>query len=134
MLNSVNLIGRVTKDIEVRKTQSNKSVIRFTLAIDRGRDQKASFIECQAWEGRADTIAKYVQKGNIVHISGEIINNSYEKDNIKHYSYLVLVTGFTLLPNPKKDSQDEEIAPEFETHNETKNGTIDVDELDLPFY
>lgn len=134
MLNSVNLIGRVTKDIEVRKTQSNKSVIRFTLAIDRGKDREASFIECQAWEGRADTIAKYVQKGNIVHISGEIINNNYEKDGTKYYSYLVLVNGFTLLPNAKKENQGEEIAPEFETQNESKNGTIDVDDLDLPFY
>lgn len=112
MLNNVNLIGRVTKDIEIKKTkQTNKSVIRFTLAIDEGKDRKAQFIECQAWEGTADTIAKYVHKGDMFNVNGKLINNEYESNGIKHYSYLVLVNGFTLLPNQRRSEEVEQPAP-----------------------
>ena len=100
MLNNVNLIGRVTKDIELRKTQSNKSVIKFTIAVDEGNN-RTQFIECQAWEGLAETIQKYVLKGDMVNINGKLINNNYESNGVKYYSYLVLVNGMTCLPNKR---------------------------------
>lgn len=104
MLNNVNLIGRVTKDIELRKTQSNKSVIKFTIAVDEGNN-RTQFIECQAWEGLAETIQKYVLKGDMVNINGKLINNNYESNGVKYYSYLVLVGGMTLLPNKRNNQQ-----------------------------
>lgn len=113
MLNNINLIGRVTKDIELRKTQSNKSVIKFTLAIDEGKDKKAQFIECQAWEGTADTIAKYVKKGDMFSVGGKLINNNYENNGVKQYSYVVLVNNFTLLPNSKKEAPQESMRDEY---------------------
>lgn len=103
MLNDVKLIGRVTKEIEVKKTPQNKSVIRFTLAVDKGKDKKTQFIECQAWEGTAETIAKYVNKGDVFQVSGELNNNNYESNGVKYYSYVVVVNGFTFLPNAKKE-------------------------------
>lgn len=111
MLNQINLIGRVTKEIELKKTQSNKSVIKFTLAVDDGKrnDQKITqFIECQAWEGTADTIARYVKKGDMFQVSGKLINNNYESNGIKHYSYIVQVNGFTLLPNLRNEKSEYE--------------------------
>lgn len=109
MLNNINLIGRVTKEIELKKTQTNKSVIKFTLAVDDGKDgqgnSRTQFIDCQAWEGLADTIQKYVLKGDMVNINGKLINNNYETNGIKYYSYLVLVNGMTLLPNKRLEQK-----------------------------
>lgn len=147
MLNDIKLIGRVTKEIEVRKTQSNKSVINFTLAIDEGKDKKTQFIECQAWEGTADTIAKYVNKGDVFQVSGKLINNNYESNGVKHYSYLVLVNGFTFLPNSKKQEapqQTTEQQPQYQQNSlggdlqrpEERNqfSYTDIKTDDLPFY
>lgn len=109
MLNNINLIGRVTKEIELRKTQSNKSVVKFTLAVDDGKDgqgnSRTQFIDCQAWEGLAETIQKYVLKGDMVNINGKLVNNNYESNGVKHYSYLVLANGMTLLPNKRLNEQ-----------------------------
>ena len=104
MLNNVNLIGRVTKDIELRKTQSNKSVIKFTIAVDEGNN-RTQFIDCQAWEGLAEAIQKYVLKGDMVNINGKLVNNNYESNGVKYYSYLVLASGMTLLPNKRNNQQ-----------------------------
>lgn len=107
MLNQVNLIGRITKDLELKKTQTNKSVLNFTLACDDGKrgDQRVSqFIECQVWEGLADVIAKYSRKGDMIQVSGKIVNNNYESNNVKHYSYKVLVKDITLLPNKRNEN------------------------------
>lgn len=104
MLNNVNLIGRVTKDIELRKTQSNKSVIKFTIAVDEGNN-KTQFIECRAWEGLAETIQKYVLKGDMVNINGRLVNNNYENNGVKYYSYLVEANSMTLLPNKRQSQQ-----------------------------
>lgn len=109
MLNNVNLIGRVTKEIELRKTQSNKSVVKFTLAVDDGKDgqgnSRTQFIDCQAWEGLAETIQKYVLKGDMININGKLVNNNYESNGVKYYSYLVLASGMTLLPNKRLNEQ-----------------------------
>ena len=103
-MNKVILTGRLTKDIDLKKTQTGKSVIRFTLAIDKGFGDKkrTNFIECQAWENIADTIYKYVLKGDMVSIAGELINNNYESNGVKQYSYLVSVNETYLLPNKRK--------------------------------
>lgn len=151
MLNNVNLIGRVTKDIELRKTQSNKSVIKFTIAVDEGNN-RTQFIECQAWEGLAETIQKYVLKGDMVNINGKLINNNYESNGVKYYSYLVLVGGMTLLPNKRNNQQNPaQVANQYESqYNEPQyqqqsirpdgrnvTGGLDYSDIkpdDLPFY
>lgn len=153
MLNNVNLIGRVTKDIELRKTLSNKSVVKFTLAIDDGKygqgNSRTQFIDCQAWEGLAETIQKYVLKGDMVNINGKLINNNYESNGIKYYSYLVLVNGMTLLPNKRLNEQKpQQVANQYEPqYNEPQyqqqsirsdgrnvTGGVTFEPDDLPFY
>lgn len=105
MLNNINLIGRVTKDIEVQKTKNNKSVINFTLAVSKGKDEneRTQFINCVAWEGKAEAIAKYVKKGDMFGVSGELINHNTEYNGVKQYSFLVNVDDFTFLPNTRKE-------------------------------
>lgn len=149
MLNNINLIGRVTKEIELKKTQTNKSVIKFTLAVDDGKDgqgnSRTQFIDCQAWEGLADTIQKYVLKGDMVNINGKLINNNYETNGIKYYSYLVLVNGMTLLPNKRLNEQKPQQAqyePQYQQQSIRPDGRnvtgglnySDIKSDDLPFY
>lgn len=136
MLNDYKAIGRLTKDIELKKTKSNKSFITFTLAVDKGKDKQGNpmtdFINFQAWEGRADTLAKYLHKGDIVFMEGELINNNYEDSNhVKHYSFVVNVNGFTLLPNNRNTDKPQQ---EQQEQEEVHNGKIEIDSDDLPFY
>lgn len=146
MLNNINLIGRITKEIELRKTQSNKSVIKFTLAVDDGKD-RTQFIDCRAWEGLADTIYKYVLKGDMVNINGRLVNNNYENNGVKYYSYLVEANSMTLLPNKRQSQQQpQQVANQYEPQyqqqsirEDGRNVTgglnySDIKSDDLPFY
>lgn len=82
-------IGRLTRDPEVRYTQSGKACAKFTLAIDRRRSgddkQQADFISCVAWEKTAEVISQYVSKGQKIAVEGRIQTRSYEKDGRKYY-------------------------------------------------
>ena len=81
-MNGVHLTGRLTKDIELKYTQSGKSVVNFNLACNRKKnqngEQKADFIQCQAWEGIAETLAKYCSKGSRLGIEGSIRTRNYQ--------------------------------------------------------
>ena len=77
MLNHIVLMGRLTRDVELRTTQSGVSVASFTLACDRdfgGRDgeKETDFIDCVAWRSTADFAAKYFSKGRIAVVSGRL--------------------------------------------------------------
>ncbi len=98
MLNSVILMGRLTRDPEYKKTQSDISVCKFSIAVERKFQNKQTgeretdFIDCQAWRGTADFISRYFSKGSMVAIEGELQNNNWtDKDGNKRYSYIVQV-------------------------------------------
>ena len=89
MLNVVALNGRLTKDPEV-KIVGEKSVVNFTIAVNRNYKAKsgeveADFIMCQAWDKPAQFIGSYIKKGNLVSIVGNIQTRSYEKDDHRVY-------------------------------------------------
>lgn len=88
-------IGRLTRDPEVRYTQSGKACAKFTLAIDRRKsgdgNQQADFIQCVAWEKTAEVISQYCTKGKKIAVEGRIQTRSYEKDGTKHYVTEVIV-------------------------------------------
>lgn len=93
-MNNVILKGRLVADPELRQTQSNISVVRFKIAVDKytGKDgeKQADFIECNAWRATADFIAKYFTKGQEILIRGAIHNKEWtDKNNVKHYTYEV---------------------------------------------
>ena len=86
MINRVVLVGRLTKDVELRKTNSNTSVCSFTLACDRKYQSQqggptADFINCIAWRQSADFLAKYAAKGRIVGVEGRITTRSYDNQS-----------------------------------------------------
>lgn len=84
MLNKVILMGRLTKDPEMRYTSTNSvPVCTFTLAVDRrfskqGEDKKADFIQCQAWNKTAEFISKYFGKGKMIAVAGRIQTRSWD--------------------------------------------------------
>ena len=89
-------IGRLTRDPEVRYTQSGKACAKFTLAIDRRKsgdgNPQADFISCVAWEKTAEVISRYCTKGKKIAVEGRIQTRSYEaKDGRKNYVTEVVV-------------------------------------------
>lgn len=104
-MNTATLIGRMTKDIDVRYTTGNNpmAVARFTLAVNRrGKDKGADFISCVAFGKTAETLGKYVSKGHRIGLVGHIQTGSYDKDGHKVYTTDVIVDGFDFL-EPKSD-------------------------------
>lgn len=82
-MNKVILIGRITKDPEIRYTQTGIPNVNFTLAVDRGmRDangnRQADFISCVAWRGQADFIARFIKKGFLMCVEGKIQTRNYQ--------------------------------------------------------
>lgn len=101
-INKVILCGRLTKDVEVRKTESGISVARFTLAIDRDyKKDETDFIRCVAWRADADYLDNYGDKGRMCGVVGRIRTGSYEKDGQTHYTTDIDCERVTLLDSRK---------------------------------
>lgn len=83
MMNNVTLIGRATKDLDLRYTVSGTAVATFTLAVNRNYknqngDREADYIQCVIWRKPAETLANYVKKGTLFGISGRLQTRNYE--------------------------------------------------------
>ena len=112
-MNRVELIGRLTKDAELRYTASDTAVSKFTLAITRQKNndgtEETDFIPCTAFGKRAEMIGKYCKKGTQVAVEGSIRTGSYEKDDKKYYTIEVYIENITFIGTKPKEEQPEEI-------------------------
>jgi len=95
MLNKVILMGRLTRDPELRHTSSNIPVASFTLAVDRsfgrGEQKETDFIDVVCWRQQADFVAKWFTKGQLVAVSGRLqVRNWEDKDGNKRRAYEVV--------------------------------------------
>ncbi|QHX36275.1 single-stranded DNA-binding protein [Spiroplasma sp. BIUS-1] len=90
-MNSVNLIGRITKDPELRSSSNGKSFVAFTLAVNEfsGGNQFTQFVPCFAWEKTAENLAKFVKKGAQISVEGSI--NVRQENNNGQFSQIVTV-------------------------------------------
>ena len=112
MINRVVLVGRLTRDVEVRKTASGLSVATFTVACDRrmarGQDgnnqQSADFISCVAWRQAADFLGSNARKGALVGVEGRIQTRNYDRDGQKVYVTEIVCDTVNLLES-KSQSQ-----------------------------
>lgn len=96
MLNKIVIMGRLTRDPELRHTQSSKPVANFTLAVDRDRQvdgQKLTdFIDCAAWNATAEFISKYFHKGSMAVVSGRLQSRKWQdRDGNNRTGWEVLV-------------------------------------------
>lgn len=81
MHNIVCLIGRLTKDPELKTTQSGKSVCSFSLAVDGVKKKETHFIDCVAWNKTAENLAKFKKKGEQIAITGRLTTRNFEDRN-----------------------------------------------------
>lgn len=108
-MNSVNIIGRLVADVELRKTNSNKSVCGFRIAVDAGKDKEAYFFNVVAWNGTAENIAKFFHKGSKIAISGILTSRSYENNEGKKVSVVeILANSFDFCDEKKAADQSQQ--------------------------
>lgn len=153
MINKVVLVGRLTKDIDLRKTSSNLLTCTFTLACNRRYSSNqqngptADFINCVAWRQSADYLAQYASKGSIVGVEGRITTRNYEGQNGKVYVTEVTCDNVTLIGSNRSNntvntSNNQTFTPSSEpTYSEndfdeefSNTPSLDISSDDLPFY
>lgn len=110
IMNSVNLIGRITKDIELRKTDSGLSAVSFFIALNNGKDKDgnerpADFPKVYVYDKQAENVNQYCHKGSQVAISGRIKTRSWDKeDGTKGYETYVVANRVQFLDTKKSEN------------------------------
>lgn len=95
-MNIAILMGRMTRDPELKYTSNGKAYTNFTLAVQKTKDE-AEFIDCVAWEKTAENIAEYFRKGNRILINGKIVTSTYESNGEKRKSVKVQAFNFEFI-------------------------------------
>lgn len=132
-MNAVILIGRTTKDIELRRTGSGTAVASFTLAVNRDfrtqDGQEADFIQCVAWKKTAELLEQYVHKGDRIAVNGSIRTRNYEDNHGKKVYITEVLANHVEFLEAKKNS-------EQSNYNNNGYGNTDLDNFNdtqLPF-
>ena len=156
MINRVVLVGRITRDPRLRKTQSGASVVSFTNASNRrvpSQGQDADFINCVAWNRTADFMAQYVKKGALLGLEGRIQTRNYDdKDGKRVYVTEVVADSVQFLESKKAAAEQSGYVPQEPVANQNQGGyqadqpvadsfdtdfssadTLDIASDDLPF-
>lgn len=101
-MNQVNLLGRLTRDPELKYGASGTAFCKFSLAVNRAyKKDETDFINCVSFGKAAETIAEYVKKGDQFAVGGRLQTDVYEKDGEKRYSTSVMVDSFTFISKAK---------------------------------
>ena len=142
MVNRVVLVGRLVKDPELRKTNSDVSFATFTLAVDnRMRESDGTrgtiFIDCRVFRDQADSLAKNTRKGSKIAVDGSLNQRNFErKDGTKGKVIEIIVDSITFLdPNPNREANAVE-EPKFDDIQAPASNNLDSIDLpddDLPF-
>lgn len=105
-MNSVNIIGNITKDIELKYTTNNKAVVNTTIAVNEGYgdNQKTYFIDVQVWEKLAENLHKYCDKGSKIAVSGKLIQQTWEHEG-KNQSKVLVQAFNVMFLDTKKEGQ-----------------------------
>lgn len=162
MINNVTLVGRLTKDPDLRYTSGGKGVATFTLAINRNftnqaGEREADFIQCVIWRKPAEILANYARKGTLLGVTGRIQTRSYDNQQGQRvYVTEVLADSFQLLESKATSEQRQSTQPSQPTQQANRQNynepvpsgfpndsdmpvgappgaTLDVSDDDLPF-
>lgn len=148
MLNHIVIMGRLTRDPELRYTQNKTPVAAFTLAVDRDfGDKTTDFIDCVAWRQTAEFVSKYFTKGAMAAVSGRLqLRDWTDRDGGKRRSAEVIADSVYFGSSKQKNGNDEEAAyaraerdGRFEEYKHTPDAyrgidvLADADDGDLPF-
>ena len=145
MLNQVSIMGRLTRDPELRYTQSNTPVASFTIAVDRdfanreSGERATDFIDCVAWRSTAEFISKYFAKGSLAVVTGRLqIRDWVDKEGNKRRNAEVIVDNIYFGESKRRDS---ESASSFSDYSSQAPSSLDSnpfnelsdDDGELPF-
>lgn len=155
MINNVVLVGRLTKDPDLRYTSTGKAVATYTLAVNRNYtnqagNREADFINCVVWGKRAESLAKYTRKGSLIGTTGRLQTRNYEnQQGNRVYVTEVLAENFQLLESrnttesrqatqEKNDAtgnaqQSTHEMPPYTDNDFPSGSSIDISDDDLPF-
>ena len=139
MINRVVLVGRLTRDPELRYTPNGVAVANFTLAVNRPftnqeGNRDADFINCVVWRKPAENLANYMKKGNQIGVDGRIQTRTYDdKDGKKVYVTEVVADSVQFLESRQKEKQPKTAVEAYNEQIEKVGKPIDVDDSDLPF-
>jgi single-strand DNA-binding protein len=149
MINRVVLVGRLTKDPELRYTNSNIAVGTFTVAVDRGftnaaGEKETDFLPIVVWRKQAENVGKYLKKGSLVGIDGRIQTRNYEAaDGTRRYITEIVADMVKFLDSKPKDDNTAQYDTKHEIPDSLKkeekvdpffaSSNIEIDDDDLPF-
>lgn len=147
-MNNIQLLGRITKDLELKTTTSGKSVCSFDIAVTRKFNKEITdFIPCVAWDKTCETMCKFVKKGQLIAIDGSLYTRKYEdKNGNNRTAYEVNVNNFYFAESKKTSNVDisadplQDVADKLNSFNANNNSSKDDmfgdvldDSGDLPF-
>lgn len=139
-MNTVVLIGRTTRDPELRRTGNGTAVTSFTLAVNRdfktNDGQEADFIQCVAWKKTAELLEQYVHKGDRIALNGSIRTRNYEDSHGRTvYVTEVLVNHVEFLETKNREmpSDSPSNKNKSDSYNDWGNKEYEMDNSDLPF-
>ncbi|GAB2025840.1 single-stranded DNA-binding protein [Lactovum odontotermitis] len=144
MINNVTLVGRLTKDPELRYTGQNTAVATFTIAVNRrfknaAGEREADFINCVIWRQSAENLASWANKGGLIGVVGSIQTRNYENQQGQRvYVTEVLADNFQMLESRKALEQGQaapkgNVSPNVTADPFSGGNPIDISDDDLPF-
>lgn len=118
MINSTVLVGRLTKELDLRYIENGSAVASFTLAVNRqfksaGGEREADFINCVIWNKSAENLANFTHKGSLIGITGRVQTRSYDnkEDGNRVYVTEIVIGSFSLLESQKSQNTQSENRP-----------------------
>lgn len=140
-MNKVILVGRLTKDPELRSTQSGVSVASFTVACDRrfvrqGEERKADFINCIAWRQTGEFVSRYFTKGMRIALEGTLQTRDWtDNEGKRRYATEVIVDNVEFAQSRSENGAAGGAAPQAALSNDDADidGFMPIEDEDLPF-
>lgn len=139
MINKIILVGRITKDPELKTIPSGSQVVNFSIAVNRSYtgasgERKADFIECVVWSKQAENLAKYVKKGALIGVEGKLQQKVYESEQGTRYTYEVFCDNIQFLESKNSNPT----SPNVESNSQASEEFYETSkklaaEEDLPF-
>ena len=149
MLNHITIMGRLTRDPELRMTQSQTQVASFTLAVDRdfggrdGSERQTDFIDCVAWRQTAEFVSKYFTKGRMAVVSGRLQSRKWEdRDGNKRTSWEVVADNVYFGDSRRDGAESTDSRPSYSSSYEAPKSSpkaaspfeeLESDDGELPF-
>ena len=128
-MNVVILMGRMTRDPELKYTSGGKAFANFSLAVQKTKDE-VEFIDCTVWEKTAETIAEYFRKGNRILVQGRLSVSSYEQNGEKRRMTRVVVNSFEFVESAGNSGNNSGYHQQQQSFNNSNNKPVQNDDFD----